>query len=233
MGTLTINNSACNVVIYPVEFGLMYNWYALSGTGNSSISSSDDWFIANNTQNTTMFGPFPNSDDESYKREEPTYWETGKGGNNFYGTNVSGTGIRLGVGGGGIFERFLTEVRYWAQSGYALTFEGTQITSYFGLESKRGCCVRLCKTTTDADGSVTQYIGNDGKLYQAKAFNGFYWLTNNLCETRFRNGNIIPWYGADPASYFTNAEWAALTTAGCCAYENNLSYVAPGFSFPT
>ncbi|PNX46686.1 MAG: hypothetical protein BV456_11920, partial [Thermoplasmata archaeon M8B2D] len=105
----------------------------------------------------------------------------------------------------------------------------------FGFGYKRGYSVRLVKTTTDSDGTFLNnaYTGNDGKIYNAVAKNGYYILTSNLSEIRFRNGDVIPWYGASQANYFTNAEWAALTTAGCCAYDNDESNVAAGFSFPT
>jgi len=83
------------------------------------------------------------------------------------------------------------------------------------------------------ENNVSEYTGNDGKKYSAIAINQLYWIQQNLMETKFRDDSIIPWYGANPANYFTNAEWSALTTAGCCAYNNTLSNVATGFTFPT
>lgn len=52
-----------------------------------------------------------------------------------------------------------------------------------------------------------------------------------VCTCIFRK-DIIPWHGATPASYFTDVEWAALTTAGVCAYGNDVNNVATGFTFP-
>ena len=44
MGTLTINNTSCGApVIYPVEYGLLYNWYAAADERN--ISSSNEWRV--------------------------------------------------------------------------------------------------------------------------------------------------------------------------------------------
>lgn len=106
-------------------------------------------------------------------------------------------------------------------------------TSYNVSKGDAGS-TRICKVATGvSDGTTTTYTGNDGKSYLAIAIDEVYWLQYNLAETRFRDGSIIPWYGASPVNYFTNAEWAALTTAGCCAYDNTLSNVGPSFTFPT
>jgi hypothetical protein len=82
-------------------------------------------------------------------------------------------------------------------------------------------------------GEPAEYSGNDGKKYRTIKIGNQIWLADNLCETRFRDGSIIPWFGANQANYFTNAEWAALTGAGVCAYNNLVSNVSENFQFPT
>ena len=59
------------------------------------------------------------------------------------------------------------------------------------------------------------------------------WLAENLRETEFSNGDFIPFHGEDNNYYFTDAEWSALITAGCAAYDNDVDNVSCGFVFPT
>ena len=40
------------------------------------------------------------------------------------------------------------------------------------------------------------------------------WLAENLCETKYRNGELIPEVTDD-------IDWAALTTGALCAYDND------------
>ena len=99
--------------------------------------------------------------------------------------------------------------------------------------AKRGYSLRPVKdSTTLSDGQSGTMTGNDGKQYRTICIGTQEWLADGLCETRFRDGSIIPWYGANPVNFFTNAEWEALTTAGVCAYNNDMANVGPGFSFP-
>ena len=91
----------------------------------------------------------------------------------------------------------------------------------------------MSDATGRSDGDIAIYTGNDGQVYTAVAINELYWTQQNLIETKFRDGSIIPFHGVDNDENFTNAEWAALTTAGVCAYNNDLSNAAPGFSWPT
>lgn len=62
------------------------------------------------------------------------------------------------------------------------------------------------------------YVGNDGKVYQTVKIGNQIWLAENLAETKFANGDAIP--------VVTGAEaWAALDTAGMCAYNNDADNV--------
>jgi hypothetical protein len=71
---------------------------------------------------------------------------------------------------------------------------------------------------TDPDGTFGQYIGNNGYIYKTVVYKGWEMTINNLAETKYRNGNNIPKVTA-------TAEWAALTSAGMCAYNNDELYV--------
>ena len=220
MGTLTINNAACNIVIYRPEYGLLYNWYAAADERN--ITSSADWVVPSKTQIQTMV----------------TYLGVGAGTKlkvgGSSGFNAKSSGQRVPAFQQKGNQEFMTS----STALYALVrtilniyTANTEVILSDGNNYKyEGTSVRLLYTGV---GTPTSYTGNDGKIYRAVTIGTQTWLADNLCETKFRNGDVIPWHGANPASYFTNEEWAALTTAGCCAYDNDVNNVASGFTFPS
>lgn len=231
MGTLTINNAACNVVIFYPEYGLLYNWYTVIDERN--ISSSDDWVFANRTQilllTTNAGGFFTGA--YNVKESGTTHWNTDNG-TNTTGFNSRGNGNRDNLGE---FNELKIRGRFCYKNGLSngvldVRDNVYEFTDYGSYNYKIGEGIRLLYT---GSGTPTSYTGNDGKVYRIVTIGAQTWLADNLSETRFRNGDIIPWYGANPANYFTNAEWAALTTSGVCAYDNDVNNVATGFSFPT
>lgn len=233
MGTLTTNNAACNIVIYPVEYGLLYNWYA--ATDSRKISSSDDWVVPTSTQRDTLNTNLGGNTISGKKLKEigTTYWDTGNTGTNEVGFNGRGGGIRTGSG----FTTIKSNGTHMCSNQLnSTTMQGFQLVASSDVNTNKadpkyyGWSIRLLYVGAE---TPTKYVGNDGKVYRVVLINSQYWLADNLSETRFRNGDIIPWYGANPVDYFTNAEWAALTTSGMCAYNNDVNNVAAGFSFPT
>lgn len=82
-----------------------------------------------------------------------------------------------------------------------------------------GYSVRLVKdSTTLTHGQTGKYIGNDGKAYNTICIGNYEILANDLAETKYRNGDLIP-------TVTDNATWAALTTGAKCAYDNDESNV--------
>jgi hypothetical protein len=93
--------------------------------------------------------------------------------------------------------------------------------SNYSEHKASGASIRLFRSATAAeqllpDGTACEpYQGNDLKVYRTVKVGTQIWLADNLAETKFRNGNDIP--------EVTDAgDWAALTTAGMCAYSNDL-----------
>jgi len=223
-----------------VKYGLLYNYYAIAGTGDNAISSSNDWTIPTGAQLSSFQTYLGGASVSGGKLKETgyVYWNNpNTGATNEYGFNARGSGARTSIG---TFSGILQSVHYWGQA-YNLSLAWFIIAYYDSASTLvnvttkvAGYSVQLVKDATGiSDGVTTTYTGNDGKEYTAVAINELYWLQQHLAETRFRNGDIIPWYGASQANYFTDSEWAALTTAGCCAYDNDEGNVAAGFSFPT
>jgi hypothetical protein len=91
--------------------------------------------------------------------------------------------------------------------------------------NKNGFAIRLVKNanTTElalADGTnssdnpnvLRAYIGNDGRIYRTVKIGTQIWLANNLSETKYNDGTIIPIVTG-------NTSWAALTTGARCEYS--------------
>ena len=224
-----------------IEYGLLYNWFAISGSGSSSISSSDDWTVLTKTQFDAA-RTYVGGSNYSYKVKEVGYdfWEYNA--STTPGTNETGLTYR-GVGYRDYTGAFANKLRYiyvW-ESSYDITRAWqnnvrSDNDSWGGnvYNKKAGFSVRLVKSASGiSDGETTTYTGNDGQEYTAVALNQLYWTQQNLKETKLRDGTIIPFHGADNDTAFTNAEWAALTTAGVCAWGNNLNNVGCAFVFPT
>ena len=229
MGTLTITNTFCGTPYQPT-YGLLYNWYAVDDS--RKISSSDDWVIM-------PAGFYSGSDKET----GTTYWDSpNTGATNARNLNVRGSGIRDGDSGGFQYLKNYEFSRNSPTADYRyLAYNSSSLQAGNGGNRYRlGFPQRLVNTSTSLSiGQNGTYTGNDGKVYRtivlSYALSPFKIevLADNLQETKFRNGDVIPYHGSNNGSNFTNAEWAALTTAGCCAYNNDVNNVAPGFSFPT
>ena len=233
--------------VYPVEYGLLYNWPA--ATDARKITSSDDWVVSRHTptfdvnSDTNILRNYIGVTGAGGKLKETglTYWITpNTGATNEVAFNGRGSGSRRYSDG--VFINIKTQFLFWSNAAYNATtgiVAGTlqsnvdtftvSSTGVSTLNKYSGISIRLLYIGV---GTPTSYTGNDGKVYRVVTIGTQTWLADNLAETRFRNGDFIPWYGANPANYFTNAEWVALTTAGCCAYNNNVNNVASGFTFP-
>lgn len=219
-----------------VKYGLLYNWYVTQGTGAASITSSDDWVVSTESQ-WVVLSTFAGGDAVAGDKLKDTgilYWDSpNTGATNEYEFNARGSGYRESTGlFYGDFQFFYCHANN-TSSRIVYTIANSPDLGYGNSLDNIGACIRLIYIGSEIP---TEYVGNDGKRYRVVAIGTSpvqYWLADNLCETRLRNGDVIPWYGANPSNFFTDAEWAALTTAGVCAYSNNINNVAAGFAFPT
>jgi uncharacterized protein (TIGR02145 family) len=238
-----ILRTSANVVLrhfiqeyFPVAFGALYNYYAIKDT--RKISSSDDWIVPAYTDYQTLRDYLGGVSVAGGKLKSTglTYWDSpNEGATNEVGFNSRGAGNRSSLGSyvsikqgdqqSVLYESGGSSISYNIASNSSDDFGGTVSRSF-----KQGNPIRLLYAGA---GTPTLYTGNDGKVYPVVLVGSQYWIAYNLAETRFRNNDIIPWYGAVEADYFTSSEWAALTTAGCCAYNNDVANVGTGFSFPT
>lgn len=244
-----IPKQGINDPIFYSKYGLLYNWFAINDARNIT---SEGWRVSGwSDYRTLCFYVDPatveynnNSAGGSLKEPGLIHWSSpNTSASNSAGFNAKGSGERSE---GGSFNELNAACNLWnvesldSASAYASELKSissnflTKITSITLADNKKyGKSIRLIKeSTTLSHGQSGTYTGNDGKVYRTICIGTQEWLADNLAETRYRNGDVIPWHGADPVSYFTNAEWIALTTPGCCAHSNDVNNVGPGFTFP-
>lgn len=231
-----------------IELGLMYNWYAVTDT--RKITSEDTWripleadyytYLIKYLQPSATFGS--NTVGNELKQVGTSLWLAGNGGTDDYNLSLVGGGYRSPSGGAfsALFNQgnygYLTISNGWAIAAAAYNSNQLSVGAVTGKDS--GKSLRLVRDATvdeqllDDGTYLDSYIGNDGQSYKVVKIGTRAWMAENLMETKFRNGDIIPYAGTDPSGYFTDAEWDVLTTAGVCAYNNDVSYVGCDFSFP-
>ena len=204
-------------------YGLLYNWYA--ATDARKISSSDEWIVPSITQSETLATYVGGSSIAGGKLKETgfDYWNSPNlGATNEYGFSFRGNGIRTLDG---VFTYIKDRGHYWHELGSfsdqgrisSMRFNVEPMSINFATFKVVGVAVRLVKeSTTLSHGQTGEYIGNDGTVYQTICIGTQEWLAENLRETKYRNGEIIP-------EVTDNAEWASLTTGALCAYNNDWS----------
>lgn len=205
-----------------VKYGLLYNWYAATDIRNIApigwhIPTVSEW----QTLSTYLGGSTVSGG--KLKEIEFTYWDDpNMGATNEVGFNGKGGGYRIYNSGSFInLKKLLT---CWTSSEmdetykYAanVAFHNSLISSMNATTFKnQGISVRLLKNSTIlTHGQIGTYIGNDGKIYRTICIGTQEWVADNLAETKYRSGDLIP-------EVTDNATWTALTTGALCAYDND------------
>jgi uncharacterized protein (TIGR02145 family) len=207
-----------------VKYGYLYNWYVTQGTGNASITSSDDWACATISSSDTLFnilggGPYGGK----LKDIGTTYWDSPNTGAENYGNfSLRANGTRESNGG---FLNLRSSANIWADFNYRWTVMSSNIlVNYANRQPTEGNGIRLFRAATvseqlQADGSAcAPYVGNDGLSYPTVKIGTQVWLACNLAETKYR-------WGTDITNVTDNAQWAGLTSGAMCAYDNDINNV--------
>ena len=215
--------------------GYLYNWFAAFDSRNIcpdgwKIPVGDDFFTL-----VQFLDPQGNRNVNTagihLKSDSTTAWKT-TGGINNYGFNAVGAGYRDNADGN--FKYLGTSSYLWSQTPFDTSVSGSIAVlvdgnGSFGVpkllqgtttaEKQNGLSIRLVKNSTSlTNGQTGTMTGNDGTVYETKCIGTQEWITKNLCETKYRNGDLIP--------VVTNPiTWIGLTTGAMCAYDNDIDHV--------
>jgi len=216
-----------------VEYGALYNWYAATDARNIANTG---WHMPTQTDYYNLllyYDPLGDSNSNvaggPLKETGLTYWNSpNTGATNSSGFNSRGTGYRNAVG---LYEQIKSASRFWNAESVSVTYARVSQVSSWDIvflssspteqqssPKKFGLSVRLIKdSTTLVHGQIGSYMGNDGKVYNSICIGTQEWLSENLKETKYRDGSLIP---IVPLV----ADWSALTSAGMCYYDNDINY---------
>jgi len=205
-------------VIENIKYGALYNWYAAKDIRGLAASGwevpyDELWIELINYCGSDVLA-------YNYLSEAGTlYWNVGSG-SNLYNFNARGGGARAydngaftGLKSNGVF----VTVTAYGGTNYvvALAVDSSALIGTDGYGKSHGASCRLVKLTTSlAHGETGTYTGNDGKVYRTICIGTQEWLADNLNETKYRNGDIIP-------VVTDNSAWAALVTGARCSYNND------------
>ena len=239
------------------EYGLLYNWYVASDPNITSggtwvVPDSLDWAELGDYIGVLKDNGISYTGGEKLRVVGTEYWDNSDYATNEFNFNALGGGYRF-VDGGYYEQKSISYhqstdisstdtnqcVRAYItrNTDYEPNFDMLEVGNVGGIKIE-GASIRLVRPATvpeqalDDGDYVDDYVGNDLRTYKAVKIGDQIWLAQNLAETLFRNGDVIPSHGLDNDSTFTDTEWSELTYAGTCAYNDSLSLVACGFSFP-
>ena len=211
------------LVIYPVVYGYLYNWYAATDARNIAAAG---WHVPTENEFKTLFDYLGAGGDYvtniigvKLKEIGLTYWDSpNTGATNETKFNGRGSGSRDWTAG--VFGFIKATMILWAtpQKSITLSYTNNSAAINIGNTFKTyGLGIRPLKdTTTLTHGQTGTYTGNDGKVYRTICIGTQEWLADNLCETLYRDGTPIP--------EVTDAgAWVALTTGARCSYDNDES----------
>jgi hypothetical protein len=230
---LQLRDSGAVGVVDTFNNGLLYNYFAavdernITSAGEFVVPSAAMWQTLREYVTELIGGGI-------LKETGIIYWDTpNTGAINEVGFNARGSGVRaIELGFAGI-KQIVFYITTTLEEGMPVIFEMFYNSEQLNMSnvSNDGVSIRLVRQATPAelllpDGTAcANYIGNDLKQYPTVKIGTQVWLAANLAETMFRTGVYIPGFDAGVYTPFTNAAWAALTTAGCCAYNDDTNNI--------
>jgi len=194
-------------------YGALYNWYAATNAANISASG---WVVPTKIQFEVMQAYLSTNPSHKLRTTGTTYWTSpNTDASNSSGFNGRGGGYRT-TSVGDFVE--IKDVLYIMLSTYQnikiLSYNsGSVLTGAYSYENY-GVSVRLLKSSTIlTNGQTGTYTGNDGRVYTTICIDSQEWMSENLKETKYRDGSLIP--------ILTNhTAWNADTTGARCSYNN-------------
>lgn len=202
----------------PPLYGLIYNWYVVN---DARDIASDGWHVPTYNDFIILQNYINPNGSLKLRIQGLDYWNTDTGTNELK-FNAIGSGYRINTG---VFDGFKIEYDIWSSTLINSTHPYHAAINIgwddFSIEDsqyhtlKSGLPIRLVKnSTTLTHGQYGIYVGNNGRIYRTICIGTQEWLADNLCETRYRNGDSIP-------EVTNDAEWGTLSSGALCAYNNN------------
>lgn len=214
-----LRNELCTIT--PIKYGLLYNWYV---TNDVREIANIGWHVPTLTEFQTLATYLGGQSVSGGHLKEIglTYWDDpNTGADNSSGFNGRGGGYR--TYNAGSFIHLRGRLICWTATQLDPTYmyaafvaANNTITSVMNSTTfkSQGLSIRLIKdSTTLIHGQTSTYTGNDGKVYRTICIGTQEWLADNLCETKYHNGDIIPEVTED-------GDWVVLATGALCAYNN-------------
>jgi len=215
---------------YPVKYGLLYNWWAATDARNIA---ADGWHVPSDSEFTTLTTYLGGESISGGKLKETgiIYWNTpNTGATNEIGFNFRGAAYRSQAG---IYPIIGQEGYLWSATSFSTDGAYFRYAVYTGINfsktggsKKSGYSIRLIKnSTTLTNGQSGIYTGNDGKVYRTICIGTQEWLSDNLAETKYRNGDWLTGFDGGIYTPITNANWTAKTTEACCAHNDDINNI--------
>lgn len=221
---MTYNPGNKNMFQGTIKYGLIYNGYAAN---DARHIANTGWHLPTLTELNTLVTYCGGSDVAGGKLKSigTTYWDSpNTGATNEMWFNARGSD---GIGTGSwmnLKQTFTSWSSTFDVDGYyclgLIWNDDYAVTSVMGaILTTDGATIRLIKdSTTLSHGQKSTYIGNNGKIYETICIGTQEWLSGNLVETKYRNGDTITEVG-------TPASWPGLTSGALCAYNNDWTNV--------
>lgn len=211
---LTVNN---------IKYGILYNYYAATNENNIAAYG---WRLPTYADFVTLSTYLGGNSVSGGKLKETgtTYWNTpNTDATNEVGFSGIGSGVRNSTDGSFVgiknlcylwsapFSIYVYSYAQLVYTGANIQYGYSTDTSFF----KYGFSIRLIKDNTSlTHGQTGRYKGNDGTFYNTICIGTQEWLSDNLAETKYRNGDNIP-------EVTDTTEWIGLTTGAMCVYDND------------
>lgn len=240
-------------ILYPIKYGYLYNYYAVSGVGDYSISSDDDWRIPIRNNNTTPpvlseldyvkninSSNYPQNflsslvnftDGGKFKSTSPDYWNApNTGAENLYNMDIRGGGMRSEYG---IFSQLKTESWFRAIP----IFDNSGLYSLYSLYS-----TFITTAEWENSNSFNKY-GLSIRLCRNATDDELLLINGDYCNHYTGNdGKVyktikideLVWLaenlaetqfrnGDNIANITVDSEWSSSTSAAYCVYNNDES----------
>ena len=223
---------------YPTQgvcFGYLYNFFSVTGSGITSITSNDDWSVPTETDWNTLSSTVGGSGNSLKLVDTTTYWNINNtSATNSFGFNGKGGGLRTNVGfvNQKIQGYYHSKTQFDSVSSiqaYLYSINNNFIIGGAPLKTN-GASIRLVKnSTTLTPGQTGTYIGNDGTTYNTICIGTQEWMSEDLRETLDRDFTPIP-------NITDQTAWNIQDKPAYCIYNNdsfNVNGCSPVSPVPT